>query len=147
MRSSKVQRWLIFGVAASVLPFVLACGYQWIAGAKIKDLIYEYFPDFLLIVLSVAVGVCNSATTVNHPWKKGSLAIAGISFVFCWGLYSWLCGLSSEVVRDRLKIFMITACVMYVLNIFLGVRSEYKLDKEETSQNQETVNQETVEAR
>lgn len=134
-------------MAASVLPFVLACGYQWIAGAKIKDLIYEYFPDFLLIVLSVAVGVCNSATTVNHPWKKGSLAIAGISFVFCWGLYSWLCGLSSEVVRDRLKIFMITACVMYVLNIFLGVRSEYKLDKEETSQNQETVNQETVEAR
>ena len=140
MKSSKVQRWLIFGVAASVLPFILSCGYQWIAGARIKDLIYEYFPDFLLIVLSVAVGVCNSATTVSHPWKKGSLVIAGISFFFCWGLYSWLCGLDREVARDRLKIVMITACVMYGLNIILGARSEYKLDKEiETSQTQETV--------
>lgn len=140
MKSSKVQRWLIFGVAASVLPFIFTCVYQWIAGAKIKDLIYEYFPDFLLIVLSVAIGVCNSATTDSHSWKKGSFAIAFFSFFFCWGLYSWLCGLSGEAVNDRLKIFMVIACVMYVFNIILGVRSEYKLDKEiEASQNQKRV--------
>ncbi len=140
MKSSKVQRWLLFGVAASVLPFIFSCCYQWIAGARIKDLIYEYFPDFLLIVLSVAGGVCNSATAVSHPWKKGSFVIAILSFISCWGLYSWLCGLDREVARDRLKIVMIAACIMYVLNVFLGARSEYKLDTEiETSQNQETV--------
>ncbi len=140
MKSSKVQRWLLFGVVASAFPLLFTCSYQWIAGAKIEDLIYEYFPDFLLIVLSVAVGVCNSATAVSHPWKKGSFVIAGLSFVFCWGLYSWLCGLSGEAVNDRLKIFMGIACVLYVFNILLGARSEYKLDEEiETSQNQETV--------
>lgn len=119
-KGSKLQRWLIFGVGVPLVPLVFAITYHLVDGAYFKDLLYEFAPDFLLVVLSIAAGVANSATT--GKWKKWSLFFSVVSILFCWGFYSWLCGLNHSPVHLHTILWISLAA--FVLNIFLGIWTE-----------------------
>lgn len=125
LRDSKVQRWLIFGVGISTAPLVFTILYQWIAGQQLLALLKMYIPDFLLVTLAISSGVLNSTTT--GYWKKGSAFLAAVSFLLCFGFYSWLCGLESQ--PPRLNFIMVGAVAAYLLNTYLGARSEYLIQK------------------
>lgn len=119
-KGSKIQRWLIFGVAAPIVPLVLAITYRMVDGAYFRDLLEEFSPDFLLVVLSVAVNVVNSATT--GKWKKLSLLFSSITTILCGGYYSWLFGLGRS--PAHLQTIVCVSLGMFVLNACLGVWTE-----------------------
>lgn len=120
IHNSRVQRWLIFGVGASMAPLIFTILYQWAAGQQFFALCKHYTPDFLLVTLAISSGVLNSSTI--GPWKKGSALLAFVSLLFCFGFYSWLCGLDTE--PQRLFVIMVGGLAAFFLNTYLGIRSE-----------------------
>lgn len=125
-KSSNVQRWLIFALASSMIPFFLILFVRWLEGAKLSDLIPLYLPDFLLVVLSVAVATCESASAKKSKWRKGTMVLAIISAVFCWGFYWKSDGSGLRFAPGRLEIFLVLVAVLLVTNSFFGIRAEYK---------------------
>lgn len=127
-RKSKGKRWWIFGVAAPVLPLIIAMSFCWVDGTKFEDLLPLFFPDFLLVVLSIAINVANSATT--GKWKEVVATLSILSIIFCFVYYSWLSGLGRTPVH--LQTIMWITLSIFVTNILSGWWSETRESSSKT---------------
>lgn len=129
----KVYRWIVFGVAVSLIPYLLTLLFNWIVGYDFNP--SESMPDVLLITFAIG---CNALSNEIYAFegfpnilRKIFITLTSGSLIFCLGLYFTLFnnyGFLSESTRNKLNlemnrvyfIFYVTIAII-IINTLLGL--------------------------
>lgn len=137
-KGEKVYRWLLYGVALSVIPFLIAAFYDWYVGYDFNLFQIKYTPDFILITFAVAANACGYSTDKEkmspQHLKKCGESFSIISLFCCTLFYAMLLGSKGnedttknwleEVAEGRVETLAIIAVIFLAVNILFGILLE-----------------------
>lgn len=92
--AERLKRWRNFGVIPAFIPVVIAVLYDAYLGYTFSQIVVRRFPDFILVVFAISVGVFSSANDLERGLegkvREKFMASSAISAVLSFALYSFL---------------------------------------------------------
>lgn len=92
--AERLKRWRNYGVIPAFIPVVIATLYDAYLEYTLSQIVVRRFPDFILVVFAISVGVFSSAIDLERGLegkiREKFIAASAVSGILSLALYSFL---------------------------------------------------------
>jgi len=126
-KMSQASFWVLVVAVMALIPLFLNVSQNLLRGDELNTVILKYFPDFLIVIFSLAISIFYDIVyPCNHKW---TLVIAVISMVVCVGFYYILDSIET-IQSNYLTIVVVGSVILYFVNLILGGSLKWRTTKE-----------------
>lgn len=117
LKTSQALFWVLVVAVMALIPLFLNVSQNLLRGDDIAVVMSKYFPDFLIVIFSLAISIFYD---IVHPYHhKWTLVISVISMIICVGFYYILDSIET-IQPSYLNIVIIGSVILYFANLLLG---------------------------
>lgn len=129
-KSERLKRWRNYGVIPAFFPVGIAVLYDAYLEYTISQIIVRRFPDFILVIFAISVGVFSSALDLERGLegkaREKFIFASALSGIFSCALYSFLYERAETKAAWWMIVFRIG---VVVLSIYI-IRAGFNLEEE-----------------
>ena len=127
-KTSQALFWVLVVAIMALIPLFLNVSQNLLRGDEIEVVISKYFPDFLIVIFSLAISIFYD---IIHPFHhKWTLVISVISMIICVGFYYILDSIDT-IQSNYLNIVIIGSVILYLINLLLGGSLKWRTTKKQ----------------
>lgn len=127
-KSSQALFWVLVVAVMAMIPLFLNVSQNLLRGDDIEVVISKYFPDFLIVIFSLAISIFYD---IVHPCHhKWALVISVISMIICVGFYYILDSIET-IQPNYLNVVIKGSVILYIINLLLGGSLKWRTIKKQ----------------
>lgn len=116
-KTSQALFWVLVVAVMALIPLFLNVSQNLLRGDNINVVITKYFPDFLIVIFSLAISIFYD---IVHPCHhKWTLVVTVISMIICVGFYYILDSIET-IQPNYLNVVIGGSVILYFANLLLG---------------------------
>lgn len=125
-KASQALFWALVVAVMALIPLFLNVSQNLLRGDELDVVVSKYFPDFLIVIFSLAISIFYD---IIHPFhNKFTLTIAVISMIICVGFYYILDSIET-IQSNNLNVVIIGSVILYLINLLLGGSLKWRTTK------------------